>query len=380
MKGLRDTVSTSTAKGWGVRKEGEKVRLEVRGVGSVVLPFLWEKGTVGDVHQRVRNIYGLVQQGHDLKAAAAAADKRATTDLGIPWREAAKAYEDQKRFHGRRITAKTWRDGYGKYLEVALTLLEGSQPPMTCRELIRLVIESKENWLNGPSSRQDAVEALSSFAEHCIETLGLNPASWLITPQQRKTLKGPRRQSRDKAVLPAERIVELVARLEEERRSENRLWAKRIRLMALYGLRPIELNHLQWKRHPGKEQPLLWCSYEKVSGEYKTKPRWLLPCPITGTEHWPEADIEDVGGIENNSALTQFLSRKAYWRQWKEEAEARNEWLRAYTFRDSYSFRSHELRRPVNQICLAMGHSLKTHVDFYVWAKDSVVLDALGVA
>ena len=65
---------TSTAKGWGVRKEGKYVRLEVRGTGSVCLPFLWERGSVGDVQQRVRNIYALVGAGHTLKDAAERAD------------------------------------------------------------------------------------------------------------------------------------------------------------------------------------------------------------------------------------------------------------------------------------------------------------------
>lgn len=72
--GLRDGVRTSTAKGWGIRKEGKYVRLEVRGTGSVCLPFLWERGSVGDIQQRVRNVYALVCAGHTLKDAAERAE------------------------------------------------------------------------------------------------------------------------------------------------------------------------------------------------------------------------------------------------------------------------------------------------------------------
>jgi len=68
--------------------------------------------------------------------------------------------------------------------------------------------------------------------------------------------------------LEVDHILALVRALPDPR------WRLAFQLMAAYGLRPEELQHLQLR--DGR----LWCTYEKVASRGKTKPRALrlLPC------------------------------------------------------------------------------------------------------
>ena len=153
---------------------------------------------------------------------------------------------------------------------------------------------------------------------------------------------------------------------------KSQQWRERLMLAMLYGLRPEELNHLEYKLSP-EGKPLLWCSYEKPSGKSKTRPRWLDPCPLKGA-NWPALTL-DVGFMAADS-LGQFLSRQPLWRQYKSECEEAGEWLRPYVFRDSYALRCHANKRPLNRICLAIGHSPLVHQQHYRLADDSIVLQA----
>jgi len=364
--GLRDAIKGSCGRGWTVQEKSGQVRLNVRREGfqgSVVLPLAWERSASGDIQARIRNIYALVHEGRSLKEAAAVAGRAAPNEGGCPWQEALAGFEKEKRMEGLR--QKGWEDNYKPFLTYALGLLEGRKPPATAMELGRLVME---RWEARPRSRQIAVNSLGSFLSFCIEAYGLNAGAWTLTGRQKKSLKGPKSQKRNKAVLADEQMLTLLDSLGN--RPEAKLWRKRLMLLMQYGLRPEELNHLEYKLSP-EGKPLLWCSYEKPSGASRTKPRWLDPCPLKGT-NWPTLTLE-IGTMAKDS-LGQFLSRQPQWQQYKNECEGKGEWLRPYVFRDSYALRCHIAKRPLNRICLAMGHSPLVHQQHYRWADDSVVL------
>jgi integrase len=67
--------------------------------------------------------------------------------------------------------------------------------------------------------------------------------------------------------LEVEHILALVRAIPDAR------WRFAFQLMAAYGLRPEELQHLQIR------QGRLWCMYEKVASCGKTRPRVLRPLP-----------------------------------------------------------------------------------------------------
>ena len=55
------------------------------------------------------------------------------------------------------------------------------------------------------------------------------------------------------------------------------------------------------------------------------------------------------------------LRRLAYWKQLVQEFEANGEWLRPYSFRDTFSVRAHDLDISTTNIAQAMGHSVEVH-------------------
>ena len=59
-------------------------------------------------------------------------------------------------------------------------------------------------------------------------------------------------------------------------------WADAIRLMAVYGLRPIELKHLHVRTDNKTQELYLFCSYQKRAGGGVTRPRILYPLPVCG--------------------------------------------------------------------------------------------------
>jgi integrase len=67
--------------------------------------------------------------------------------------------------------------------------------------------------------------------------------------------------------LEVEHILGMVRAIPDPR------WRFAFQLMAAYGLRPEELQHLQVR------QGRLWCMYEKIASRGKTRPRVLRPLP-----------------------------------------------------------------------------------------------------
>ena len=371
-KGLRASARASTGRGWSIREDKGRPRLELRTEqlrGSITLPFDWARNNTGDIIARIRNIYSLVSQGHDLQAAATIASRVAPIEGYCPWEEALESFEKEKRIHGNRIAEKAWNDNYRPYLNFAVKIMSTRKTPASAMELGRQVVE---RWHDKSRSRQIAVNSLASFLEYCIEVYGLNPAAWTFTQQQKKTLRGKKPMSREKAILTDSELIELLDSLGT--RPEAILWQKRLQLMIMYGLRPEELFHLELRPHPTSQKPIGYCTYEKPSGEYLTKPRWLDPCLPLGS-NWSEPDLE-IGNF-GVDAIHKFLGRQSLWTEYKRICTAKGLWLRPYVFRDSYSYRCHQQGRPLNRICLAMGHSLMTHQKHYVWAQESTVLDAI---
>jgi len=164
-KGLRASVRASTGRGWSIREDKGRARLELRTEqlrGSVTLPFDWARNNVGDIIARIRNIYLLISQGHDPQAAATIALRVAPIEGHCPWQEALESFEKEKRIHGNRIAGKAWNDNYRHYLNFAVKLMATSKAPTSAMELGRQVVE---RWHDKSRSRQIAVNSLASFLE-----------------------------------------------------------------------------------------------------------------------------------------------------------------------------------------------------------------------
>ena len=59
--------------------------------------------------------------------------------------------------------------------------------------------------------------------------------------------------------------------------------------------------------------------------------------------------------------LGAVLRRLPYWQQLISEYEARGEWLRPYSLRDTFSVRAHGIVKDDTLIAAAMGHTVEVH-------------------
>lgn len=369
--GLREVVRTSTAKGWGVRKEGKYVRLEVRGIGSICLPFLWERGSVGAIHKRVSNIYALVGAGHTLKDAAERADT-ASASSSTDWWALLGGFRQRIQTLGNQVSDKTWNNNYEPFLDKAVRLLDGPRPP---EDAFRLCEIAMKPWQGKAESRHKGINAITKFLAFAVESAGVASVSWTLQREQKAELKGKGSAPRKKAVLSDVEMLELLEDIPSEQ------WKNALKLLMTYGLRREELRHLEPRKHP-KHGVQMFCTYRKACGNHRTEPRWLLPLQPSKAEWGDLAEAIDSGALElpvlnTDTALNTYLHRLPAWNHFKKQCEKRDEWLRPYVFRDSYSYRAHTHGLNSNVICKAMGHSLSVHQRHYVWATEDTVFDAL---
>ena len=69
---------------------------------------------------------------------------------------------------------------------------------------------------------------------------------------------------------------------------------------------------------------------------------------------------------ERGIEVARYLSRHKLCQQWAEEFKAKGQWLRSYSFRNTYSVRAYLRGLPSESVAMAMDHSELTHSTHYV--------------
>ena len=377
----------SCPKGWSVRNMRSKVFLSVRsGKGgttatTVTLPIAWAADTVPETVQLITELHKLVGEGFDLRDAVAKSTQPAVATrptVTSEWPVLVEKFQADREVLAP-VTETSWKRNYQPFLERIVLLMGTSSPPANARALaIRLI----EPWAEMPTNRGKAIKCLRLFLEFGVEECGLPPESWTLTDRAVKQLRGTKTERRTMATITDAEILHLLDSLADTD-AANR-WRNAIQLMALYGLRPEELNHLVVKQHPTSKQPALFCTYQKVCNRVKTKQRWLMPLPLTDAlgeqVEWNLAGAMAIGQLPlpplaDKYAVRTFLERQKYWLELKEQYTACGEWVRPYSFRNAFSLRAHHIGHRNDVICLAMGHSLSTHETSYEWARSESVLE-----
>ncbi len=366
-----------------------KVFLSVRsGAGgtsasTITLPIAWAADTVPETVALITELYQQVSGGYDLRDAvsriqAPAAAKASKPSSPSQWPALLEEFQaDLKLTTGRKPT--TWKDNYKPFLELAVDQLGESTAPVNARELLSQVVSK---WEDRPRRREIAVNAITRFLSFCVEVKNLPSESWTVSTRVAKQMKGTKNKRRTVATITDQEILRLIDSLPDDVRCSR--WKNALRLMAIYGLRPEELSHLVSREHPNTGEPAIFCNYQKVCGYSKTEPRWLMPLPLkdpTGElVEWNLAGALAIGQLELPSlgdkyAVRTFLERQPFWLELKAKYDKSGQWVRPYSFRNSYSLRAHRLGHRNDVICMAMGHSLSTHQSNYEWSRDESVLE-----
>jgi len=158
-------------------------------------------------------------------------------------------------------------------------------------------------------------------------------------------------------------------------------WRLGFQLMAAYGHRPEELQHLRLR--DGR----LWCTYERVASRGETKPRALrlLPCDDWAAdwklvERYSPDDLPPMRAGFGGNDCGQYLPRRSLWEKLRQEYEVRGEKLVPYSCRHGNAHRAHVIcDLPPKVVASAMGHSVQTHLAAYSrWCGDDVVEGAFA--
>ena len=390
--GFRSSVRRSMPY-WTVSKSpGGKVLLKARVPGepseSVVLPMPWTAADQNRALLLISQMRRLVDAGEQnlrgaLEVARAGSD---TMKVKADWPAIAESLRVLRMTGIHQVSARTWQRNYGRYLKVALAELNGPRPPHDGRQLLQRVLT---HWDDRPASRAVCCLAIRALLDHAVEQHRA-PVCWRLGTAALRELRGRPAERREKATLADVELLRLV----DAGAARSEAWGNALRLLTLYGLRPIELQHLRAREVNGELR--MWCAYRKTCGGSKTEPRWLLPAPLVGEDGQPitwqlpsllgagllplPTQITQSSASDLSTLLRQFLRSLPEWQSLDEAARARGEWLRPYVFRDSFSLRCHQRKVEVGAIARAMGHSLSVHSSNYRWASDEGVAEEFATA
>lgn len=377
--GLRLSLAQrGTSSGWRVSDFRGRTRLTVDGRSGrhqVLLPIEWSPEQADPIRDTVLEIHDAFIAGSTLDQAidAALTSDVQTGDSGtgpIDWPALVERFKAKKLSSGA-IKPQTWSSVYQRRMAELLATFKGKRPPTNPRELLEAVTA---RWSKQPGSRgrQMQVQQTAALLRWGVDN-GTLPSEW-APPLDLDPYVGRKRSARTITTpLEVQHILELVDAIPDTR------WRFAFQLLAAYGLRPEELQHLQIRRNR------LWCNYRKCTSRGETQPRplRLLPCD-DWAEGWhlletfksqPLPPMRPGYGAED---MGLYMRRRPRWQELRQEYEAAGEKLVLYSARHGYAHRAHMIcELPPKVAAAAMGHSVETHLSSYSkWCGDDVVDDA----
>lgn len=291
------------------------------------------------------------------------------------WSALIERYREHKIRSGE-IKPSTWTRVHRHHMKLLLEAVSSRQPP---RSAVQLLDRLTLHWADKPGgrTRQIQMQATSALLRWGVAQGQLDATGW-EPPTDLSPFVGRSRTAKTITTpLEVEHILALARTLPDPR------WRLGFQLMAAYGLRPEELQHLQLR--DGR----LWCIYEKVASRGKTKPRALrlLPCDDWAAdwklvERYSPDDLPPMRAGFGGNDFGQYLRRRSLWEKLRQEYEAKGEKLVPYSCRHGYAHRAHVIcDLPPKVVAAAMGHSVQTHLaDYSRWCGDDVVDDAFAKA
>ena len=384
--GLQAAVSKSGKhRGWSISEHNGRTLLRLQfpkggewpANAQTNFPYAWDADSVDDIVLLINLIYAPVMGG-EVTLKAAIADVLATSDkkadlVVSPWPDIVKAFRDYKLNFGNRIAPKTFEASYERYLNVALLHLQGRETARTGKELMERVLshqrvnqkpgvkhgEQLKRWIDMPKSRLECCLALKKFLEYAVAE-HRQPKAFLVSDRDYLEVRGADGKSRKKAVLTDAEVLELIRLLPES-------WANVVKTTRVFGVRPWEIEHIARATNDDGNHQLRVIKGKTFTtrGGVKqtTDPRWLEAVAVDGTtfdlvQNWDQLTLPTT---VSGKTLGNILRRLPYWQQLVAEYEARGEWLRPYSFRDTFSVRAHGCGIEDTMIAAALGHSIEVH-------------------
>ncbi len=357
---------------------------------TVTIPFKWEEKSWGDAYTRIRNIYKFLGEGHNLKAAADLAQGKAPMK-GQDWAYILETFKYQKMNFGKAATEATFDKQYKPACEMAVELMGSKNPPMNPADLIDMCVK---DWAAGSRTRQMRARALKQFLTHAVTREGIadiwNPPTDLkphigeAKPQEKINREGDHFED-DQQIINFLETLPINSPFQKDAEAAEK-WLNAFRLMAELGLRPIEVGYLKVKKDPTTKEFYWWCEYRKKSGGGITEPRRVEPLPLIDNDgkeqEWNlinrfKANALPLPDLVDGKSCNTYLKRKESWKSLKKmmkETQGMN--IVVYSFRHSYSLRSHVLGIDSGSVSMSMGHTLEAHHRAYPYASKASTTNA----
>jgi integrase len=369
----------------------------------VLLPIPWQCDQVDQIRDAVVQVYEAFQKGIEPDACVARmpraaasraaggavgggvrswpghdgrprASERATGLAPGGWDELITAFREHKLISGE-IKPSTWHRVYRHHMKHVVAAMAGPRPPQNAKQLLDALARI---WADKPGgrTRQIQIQSTAALLRWGIAERRLGQ-EW-EPPQDLSIFVGRSRAA--KAITTPLEVQDILAMVQA---IPDLRWRFAFQLMAAYGLRPEELQHLQIR------QGRLWCLYEKVASRGRTRPRVLraLPCDDWAdgwrlAERFPTQELPPMQPGLGGGYMGHYLMNRPLWKQLRREYEARGEKLVPYSCRHGYAHRAHVIcDLPPKVVAAAMGHSLQTHLAAYSrWCGDDVVDQAFEKA
>ena len=391
---MRDNIKDRVGAAYRVVQQSGKAKLDVRFADGTrkagTLPIPWDQEHSREIEDAAVAVAGHVQSGRTLKEAIAELGptqlpRRVDTSTATLVMQTWEAFGEAKRMDGE-IEQSTWDEAYANTARV-LVKVAGSRDT---NELLTLL---GRHWEPGSGVRRQAVQHVAAMLRWATDPANgpaLDPDRWFAPPKGgisrwvgRKSAALHAKTSEPTVPLFDEEILALLDALPVNHRHPRdreaaRRWKFVFQLMATYGLRPIEVNHLVAR---GAH---MWCTWVKKAGGGTTKPRRLYPLHRRWAEEWDLVERIRRGeplpkppksrGIDQ--PMRQYLERCSAW------APMAARGCTPKSFRHGYSYRGHVQYGLGDRIMAAsMGHSVPVHNSAYSqWAAEEQMEEAFARA
>ena len=412
---LRDQLGNEN---WQIRKgERDKVRLGIRFESGKrtykYLPYKWQRTNAREIQHFIEAVHYLhIRKGVPIDEAFERTKNNAPKKDNLPRAKTDKsllldAWEKYRFYKVKQtgeVSESTWRKEYGNMVIND----DGTEEPKgkTYPKLIKVADSQDANSLlinigkfnvSGSDYRIKRVQIIRSFLEWGVSKESgylLPSASW--TPPAKGNIKNYKgkppaslKKKKEAPIYPIQEgeLFELINYIDnlpegarEDQKARAKEWSFPVKMLALYGLRPIEIFHLSI-RNDGKED-YIWCSYVKKSGNGYTKPRRLRPL-LGDEEEWQEK-WKLIEKVKNKVPLPacssgagqgfrDYLKHNPIWKRLRKEHEN----VVPYSFRHGYAWRGHkDFLYPEDDMCRFMGHGKDAHKKYAIYFDEQTLEDS----
>lgn len=357
------------------------VKEEGRSTQSVTLPYPWSEDSIAPALGRICEIFRRYVEGDRVLVKALSEVETASNKQKVDWPMVKAEYRETR----QNASHQTWKSKHEKVIDQAIYLLSGNaKKPVDGEALCLMVLKS---WETGSRQRQIMRQSLRAFLSWAVRRGHLKA---IYQPSDH--VPEPKRPKKVGYCLSDQQILEIVEAIAGT--AAGMRWRFGVQLLAVYGLRPFELNHLEIQQGVSGDE--LWTTKGKSMGGLRgdeTKPRrlnQLLVCDADGhAVDWDLLSRLKSGeslpplGLEAGDAFNTQLGRTSRqghalnkpWDAAKADARRLNQKFGSYSFRHRYAKASHAAGFQTINIAESMGHSIEVHSENYARFKPNATAD-----